>query len=97
MHYLLPDNVVDEADGEDHDTDWNDLDTSWQSSLPLSLCILVLVSFKQTETSLSTHWLLSNYLVPPKKGDLCLGINIGGFQLFILPVYIQIASSIKPG
>ena len=55
MHYLLPDNVVDEADGEDHDTDGNDLDASKQSSLPLSLCILVLVSFKQTETSLSTH------------------------------------------
>ena len=51
---VLPDNVVEEADGEDHDTDGNDLDTSCQPGLTLSLCILIRVSLKQTETSLST-------------------------------------------
>ena len=48
MRVFIPDYIVDEANGEDHDSDGNDLDTS-RSPLFLSLCILVGITFKKTE------------------------------------------------
>ena len=50
MRVILPDYVVDEADGKHYDSDWNDLDTTG-FPLPLSLCILVGITFKQTESN----------------------------------------------
>ena len=53
MRVFLPDNVVDEADGEDNYRDWNEVDKTSTSLLDraraLPLCLLVGITFKQTE------------------------------------------------
>ena len=54
MRVFLPDNVVDEADGEGNYRDWNELLDHTRTSLldrarPLPLCHLVGITFQQTE------------------------------------------------
>ena len=50
---FLPDDVVDEADGEDHERDWNELDHTSTRCLDraraLPLCVLLGLTLKQTE------------------------------------------------
>ena len=66
MRVILPDYVVDEANGKHYDSDWNDLDTT-RFPLPLSLCILVGITFKQTESNCQ-HIDLSNYYLVQTSG-----------------------------
>ena len=58
MRVFIPDYIVDEANGEDHDSDGNDLDTS-RSPLFLSLCIRVGIALKKTEKNCQQIFKLS--------------------------------------
>ena len=51
MRQFLPDNVDNEADGEDNYRDWNELDHTnrLDRARPLPLCHLVGITFQQTE------------------------------------------------
>ena len=51
MRQFLPDNVDNEADGEDNYRDWNELDHTnrLDRARPLPLYLLVGITFKQTE------------------------------------------------
>ena len=55
MNVFLPDHIVDEANGEYHDSDWNELNTTDPRDLALSLCILLGLALKQTEESNYQH------------------------------------------